>query len=223
MAAVGSNNIYPPIVTPFAPNFVIGSEKGCRVYFSISAYNSISEYKDIHITVTRQSDNITALNKSKYPSQIKIAPVSIIKTDFNRTSNDKYYIVIDDTDIEGGFQTDVVYKVQMSFSNNASGLYSTPQKLDAYLSANLSAFSEWSQVCLVQGINQPELQIKNSKGGILTPADNNIFNVDTLEIVGTLITDDSDPLRQYELFLYDATNSLIETSEVSGISKFKLI
>ena len=213
-AAVGSNNIYPPIVTPFAPNFVIGSEKGCRVYFSISAYNSISEYKDIHITVTRQSDNITALNKSKYPSQIKIAPVSIIKTDFNRTSNDKYYIVIDDTDIEGGFQTDVVYKVQMRFSNNASGLYSTPQKLDAYLSANLSAFSEWSQVCLVQGINQPELQIKNSKGGILTPAGNNIFNVDTLEIVGTLITDDSDPLRQYELFLYDATNSLIETSEV---------
>ena len=48
-AAVGSNNIYPPVVSSFAPNFVIGSEKGCRVYFSISAYNSIGEYQDIHI------------------------------------------------------------------------------------------------------------------------------------------------------------------------------
>ena len=30
-AAVGSNNIYPPIVTPFAPNSVISGTKGCKV------------------------------------------------------------------------------------------------------------------------------------------------------------------------------------------------
>ena len=211
-AAVGSNNIYPPIVTSFSPNFIIGSEKGCRVYFSISAYNSISEYKDIHITVTRQSDNITALNKTKYPSQIKIAAAASIMTDLERVSNDRYYITISSDDIEGGFQTGIVYKVQMRFSNHASGLYTTPQKLDAYLSTHLTAFSEWSQVCLVQGIHQPELQIKNGKGGILTTIESNIFNTDTLEIVGTVMTDDTDPLRQYTLNLYNEQEELIETS-----------
>lgn len=214
-AAVGSNNIYPPIVTPFSPNFVIGSDEGCRVYFSISAYNSFSEYKDIHITVTRQSDNITALNKTKYPSQIKIMSVkSLPPPDSKRKSNDKYYITLTNDDIEGGFQTGIVYKVQMRFSNDASGLYSTPQKLDAYLSSHLSAFSEWSQVSLVQGIDKPELQIKNGKGGYLSSEETNIFNIDTLEIVGTFIADDVDPLRQYQLTLIDGKGNIKEQTEI---------
>lgn len=213
-AGVGINNIYPPIVSPFAPNFVIGSEKGCRVYFSISAYNSIGEYKDLQITVTRQSDNITALNNKSYPSQIMVMPASAIQEDSERTSADKYYITIQNSDIEGGFQTGIVYKVQIRFSNNASNLYAIPQKLDAYLSSHLSSFSEWSQVCLVQGVNRPELQIKNYKGGTLETGENNQLNIDTLEVVGTLITDDADPLRQYELLLYDKENNLVETSGV---------
>lgn len=217
-AAVGSNNIYPPVVTPFAPNFIIGKEKGCRVYFSISAYNSISDYHDIHITVTQQSNNTTALSKKNYPSKIKIAPISTIMTDTERTSSDRYYITIDNDDIEGGFQTGIVYKVQMRFSSSMSNRYDKPQKVDDYLSANLAAFSEWSQVCLVQGIHQPELQIKNGKGGTLVPQgegnDNNTLNHDTLEIVGTLITDDTDPLRQYTLNLYNDKEELVETSGV---------
>lgn len=214
-AAVGSNNIYPPIVTPFAPNFIIGSDKSCRVYFSISAYNSIKEYQDIHITVTRQSDNITALSKEKYPSQIKVASIATVMIDPDRTSNDKYYITLINDDIEGGFQTGIVYKVQMRFSNHAMGGYDNQKDgIDNYLSLHLNAFSEWSQVCLVQGINQPEVQIKNGSGGILVIDDNNIFNNDTLEVVGTLVTDDTDPLRQYELNLYNSNNELIETSGV---------
>lgn len=212
MAAVGSNNIYPPIVSPFSPNFVIGNEKGCRIYFSISSYNSMSEYKDIHITVTKQSDNITALNRASYPSQIKVMRASAIKEDPNRASADRYYITLENSDIEGGFKTGIVYKVQMRFSDDSSGLYSIPQKLDSYLSSHLNSFSEWSQVCLVQGINQPELQIKNGKGGILSVVDNNIFNIDTLEVVGTLVGDNADPLMKYELNLYDDRDILVETS-----------
>lgn len=212
-AAVGSNNIYPPIVTPFAPNFVISGTKGCKIYFSISTYNSIDSYKDIHITVTRQSDNVTALNKTKYPSQIIVAPIAAIMIDSTRTSNDKYYITLTNDDIQDGFQTGIVYKVQMRFSNHAMGGYESQKNgIDQYLSAHLSSFSEWSQVCLVQGINQPELQIKNGNGGILEVEQDNMLNHDTLEIVGTLITDDTDPLRQYELNLYNSNNQLIETS-----------
>ena len=215
-AGVGINNIYPPIVTSFAAIFIIGKDGECRIYFSISAYNSIDDddYKDIHIIVTRQSDNITALSKTDYPSQIKIAPISSILIDKERTSNDKYYIIIKDSDIEGGFQTGIVYKVQMRFSSHMSNRYDTPQKIDDYLSKYYSSFSEWSQVCLVQGIHKPELQIKSSAGGILNPAENNFFNTDTLEVVGTLITDDNDPLRQYEVSLYNKKGTLIETSGV---------
>lgn len=213
-AGVGINNIYPPIVSPFSPNFVIGSERGCRIYFSISAYNSIGEYKDLQITVTRQSDNITALNNESYPSQIMIMPASAIQKDPERASADKYYISIQNSDIEGGFQTGIVYKVQIRFSSDQSNLYAIPQKLDAYLSKHLSSFSEWSQVCLVQGINKPELQIKNFKGGTLEVEENNKLNIDTLEIVGTLKTDGTDPLRQYELLLYDKDYNLVEESGI---------
>ena len=96
--AVGNNNIYPPIVTSFAPCFVIGSDKGCRVYFSISAYNSMEEYEDVHISITRQSDNVTALNRVLYPSQIMIQPKAAILIDSERKSNDKYYITIKNED-----------------------------------------------------------------------------------------------------------------------------
>lgn len=210
--AIGNNNIYPPIVTSFAPCFVIGSTKGCRVYFSISTYNSMEEYEDIHISITRQADNVSALNRSSYPSYIKIAPVSSILIDNTRESSDKYYIALKNDDIEGGFKAGVVYKVQMRFSSNKSNLYAVPQQLDTYLTQNLNSFSEWSQVCLVQGINQPTLKIKNGQGGYLST--NNTFKVETLEIVGTLITDDIDPLRQYELTLYDENNKVVETSGV---------
>lgn len=221
-ATVGSNNIYPPIVNPFAPTFIIDGDKGCRIYFSISAYNSIDEYQDVHITVTRQSDNLSALDKAKYPSQIKVIKAllntgtitnySRINIDNTRTSNDKYYIALSNDDIQNGFQIGVIYKVQIRFSNNESGLYQTPQKLDNYLSSHLSSFSEWSQACLIQGINQPELEIKNGQGGTLSLVNNNIWNTDTFEIVGTLKTDDIDPLRQYTLTLYDTLNNVIETS-----------
>lgn len=211
--AVGNNNIYPPIVTSFAPCFVIGSDKGCRVYFSISAYNSMEEYEDVHISITRQSDNVTALNRVLYPSQIMIQPKAAILIDSERKSNDKYYITIKNEDIEGGFKAGIVYKVQMRFSSHASGMYETPQQLDAYLTQNLSSFSEWSQVCLVQGINQPTLQIKNGQGGYLQSS-NNTLGIETLEVVGSLITDGVDPLRQYELLLYNDKNELIETSGI---------
>ena len=210
--AIGNNNIYPPVVTSFAPCFVIGSDKGCRVYFSISAYNSMEEYEDIHISITRQSDNVSALSKSLYPSQIMIKNKTSIFIDAERQSNDNYYISIQNEDIEGGFKAGIVYKIQMRFSSHGSNLYETPQKLDTYLTQHLAYFSEWSQVCLVQGINQPVLQIKNGKGGYLQSGEN-ILNVETLEVVGTLITDGIDPLRQYQLSLYNSRGELIETSE----------
>ena len=223
-AAVGINNIYPPVVNPFAPTFVIGSPDGCRVYFSISAYNSINEYKDVHITVTKQSDNLTALDKANYPSQIKIIPAIVNTTDIpnywrinydkDRQSDDKYYIAIPNEDIQGGFQTGIVYKIQMRFSNDASNLYNLPQKLDDYLNSHLNSFSEWSRVSLTQGINQPVLRIKNGKGGVLSSSDSNIWNVETFEIIGTVQTDGNDPLRQYTLTLYNGEGELVETSGV---------
>lgn len=223
-ATVGINNIYPPVVNPFAPTFVIGSESGCKIYFSISAYNSINEYKDVHIAITKQSDNLTAFDKAKYPSQIKIISAALntgnttnyskINIDKNRQSDDKYYIALPNEDIQDGFQTGIVYKVQLRFSNNTSGLYEVPQKLDDYLNTHLASFSEWSQVSLVQGINQPIVALKNGQGGVLTPSSNNIWNIDTFEIVGSVQIDNNDPLRQYTLSLYDSLGNLIETSGV---------
>lgn len=110
-------NLYPPVVDTYAPAFLVGSsdiqKNTCRVYFSISLYNSLNDIKNAQVTVANQNTNLSVLDKSKYPCEIMLTD---IKTDLTRVSDDKYYIEIKTSDIEEGFQINQYYKVQIRFT-----------------------------------------------------------------------------------------------------------
>lgn len=209
-------NLYPPVVDTYMPAFLVGSsdiqKNTCRVYFSISLYNSLNDIKNAQVTVANQNTNLSVLNKSKYPCEIMLTD---IKTDLTRVSDDKYYIEIKTSDIEEGFQINQYYKVQIRFTAAGAANVSldTPQAIDSWLAANLSNFSEWSTVCLVRGISVPSLSIS----GFDISADTILWSLNNVDVVGRLTYADSaeaDTLKNYQIKLYDINNQLLSDSGV---------
>lgn len=209
-------NLYPPVLETYMPAFLVGSsdiqKNTCRVYFSISLYNSLSDIKNAQVTVANQNTNLSVLNKTKYPCEIMLTD---IKTDLTRTSDDKYYIEIKTSDIEEGFQINQYYKVQIRFTATAAGNVSldTPQRIDNWLAANLPNFSEWSTVCLIRGISVPSLSVS----GFDISADTTLWSLNNVDVVGRLTYADSaetDTLKSYQIKLYDINNQLLSDSGI---------
>lgn len=209
-------NLYPPVVDTYMPAFLVGSsdiqKNTCRVYFSISLYNSLNDIKNAQVTVANQNTNLSVLDKSKYPCEIMLTD---IKTDLTRVSDDKYYIEIKTSDIEEGFQINQYYKVQIRFT--AAGAadvdLTPPQKIDSWLAANLSNFSEWSTVCLVRGISVPSLSVS----GFDISADTTLWSLNNVDVVGRLTYADSaetDTLKSYQIKLYNINNQLLSDSGI---------
>lgn len=209
-------NLYPPVVDTYMPAFLVGSsdiqKNTCRVYFSISLYNSLNDIKNAQVTVVNQNTNLSVLDKSKYPCEIMLTD---IKTDLTRVSDNKYYIEIKTSDIEEGFQINQYYKVQIRFTaaGAADVSLNTPQAIDSWLAANLSNFSEWSTVCLVRGISVPSLSVS----GFDISADTTLWSLNNVDVVGRLTYADSaetDTLKSYQIKLYDINNQLLSDSGV---------
>ena len=207
-------NLYPPVVETYTPAFLIGSsdiqKNTCRVYFSISLYNSLSDIKNAQVTVANQNTNLSVLDKNKYPCEIMLTD---IKTDLTRTSDDKYYIEVKSSDIEEGFQINQYYKVQIRFTaaDAVDISLNTPQAIDSWLAANLSSFSEWSTVCLVRGISVPSLSVS----GFDISADTTLWSLNNVDVVGRLTYADpaeTDTLKSYQIKLYDINNQLLSDS-----------
>lgn len=209
-------NLYPPIVDTYAPAFLTdsGTDKDiCRIYFTLSKFNTISDIANVQVSIRSQYTNLSVLNKTKYPSEIMLTS---IQEDSTRTSDDKYYIEIYKTDIQGGkFEINQYYKVQMRFTyiDAAGQSLSTPQAIDGWLAANINLFSEWSTVCLVRGISTPQLAISGFtiENGKISWANYNPV------IYGTLSFQDSEEterLKSYQVKLYDNNNQLLTDSGI---------
>jgi hypothetical protein len=92
-----NNNLYPPLVSTYMPAFIYTYV--CRVYFSISRYNSLNEMHHpgtdinsvdaVQVVIQNQRTNQSMLNERLYPSGIKLAS---LKIDDTRSGDDKYYI-----------------------------------------------------------------------------------------------------------------------------------
>ena len=60
-------NLYPPIVDTYVPAFLVdsGTDKDiCRIYFTLSKFNTISDIANVQITVRNQYTNLSVLDKS---------------------------------------------------------------------------------------------------------------------------------------------------------------
>lgn len=199
-------NLYPPIVNTYIPAFLVDSadedKNICRIYFSLSSYNVLEDIQNVQVTVRNQYTNLSALDKSKYPSEVMLTS---LKTDDTKTSDDKYYIEIKKEDMQGGkFEINQYYKVQMRFTlktDETEISLDTPQKIDGWLAAYINLFSEWSTVCLIRGISEPELNIS----GFTFENGNIVWSNANPTIFGNLSfsnPDETEKLQSYQIKLY---------------------
>ena len=213
-------NLYPPIVETYAPAFLIGSGTDkdiCRIYFSLPMFNSFEEIENAQVSVRNQYTNLSVLNKTAYPSEIMLADVLI---DDTRASDDKYYIEIHKTDIQGGdFEINQYYKVQIRFTHTDAPDAPTDGKLDGWLAANINYFSEWSTVCLVRGISAPMFYVS---GFTITEGNISWANQNPI-IYGTLTFDDAnetEKMKSYQIKLYDENETLLTDSGIQYTNNY---
>lgn len=196
MADLNIMNLYPPQMPTYQDAFL--TTETCRVYFSLSIYNSFSEInKNAQVTVSNQQTNKSVLAQTKYPNEIKLCEV---KRDAARAS-DQYYIEILPADIQNGFEINQYYKVQIRFTSSTAPEPPSDAGIDKWLVDNKELFSEWSTICLIRAISQPSLQLVNfpDEGDV-------IFSNSNVDIVGSLVFEDeneSDQLSNYQIKLYN--------------------
>ena len=215
-------NLYPPIVETYAPAFLIGSGTDkdiCRVYFSLSMFNTTAEIANVQVSVRNQYTNLSVLSKTKYPSEIMIVA---LQEDATRTSDDRYYIEIKKTDIQGGdFEINQYYKVQLRFTQNHEDVLPVPTdgKLDGWLAANINYFSEWSTVCLVRGISAPELSVSGFtiEGGNISWANYNPIIYGALSFADAAETE---KMKSYQIKLYDASGNILTDSGIQYTNSY---
>ena len=211
------SNLYPPICPDTIPAFI--RTKSCKIYFSLSMYNSAADIKNVQISLVNQRTNASALKTSTYPSGIKIANLYYdpdMRGDYN------YYVQINPSDLtEGSFGLNQFYKVQLRFTSKfASNPPSDGAALAKWLYDNIQYFSEWSKVCLIKGIEQPHISIRG-----FDDTENNqetILTNPMLEVSGELTydkdeTQEKECLKSYNIKLYQANNmdnALIQSEEI---------
>ena len=213
-------NLYPPIVETYIPAFLIGSDTDkdiCRVYFTLSMFNTTAEIANVQVSVRNQYTNLSVLSKTKYPSEIMIAAP---QEDATRISDDRYYIEIKKTDIQGGdFEINQYYKVQLRFTHKDAPSVPTDGKLDGWLAANINYFSEWSTVCLVRGISAPELLVSGFtiEGGNISWANYNPIIYGTLTFVDEAETE---KMKSYQIKLFDKNGTLLTDSGIQYTNNY---
>jgi len=214
--------LYPPVISTYMPAFVttLSNSDSCRIYFSLSKYNSISDITNVQVTVKSQYTNDNMLNTTKYPSEIMLTNLTLDPT---VTTDEKYYITLTGADIEGGFSYDTYYKVQIRFTSTDAAAVSLtpPQAISTWLNDNMQFFSEWSTVCLIYGISQPQLVATyNGEDGVTNwdPAVlNEWYQSSTVSFVGRMTYayfDEQEYLKCYHIKLYNSSNQLLLDSGI---------
>jgi hypothetical protein len=209
-------NLYPPIVDTYVPAFLVdsGTNKDiCRIYFTLSQFNTMNDIANVQVTIRSQYTNLSVLNKTLYPSEVMLTD---IYEDTTKTSDDRYYIEIYKTDIQGGaFEINQYYKVQMRFTHidAASVSLTTPQAIDGWLAANINQFSEWSTVCLVRGISTPQLAVSGFTidGGNISWANSNPIIYGSVKFANE---EETEKLKSYQIKLYNANDEVLIDSGI---------
>lgn len=210
-----TTGLYPPIVMDTAPAFV--RTESCKIYFSLSMYNSVTDIKNVQVSLVNQKTNASALKTSLYPSGIKLTN---LQYDPDKKGDYNYYIQIDPAkDLEDGiFGLNQFYKVQLRFTSISAPQLPNNQPLQdgtglaKWLYDNMKYFSEWSKVCLIKGITQPQISIRgfdNAENGQRT-----VLTTPLIEIIGELTysnqnnSQEQEYLKSYNIKLYEGDNNL---------------
>ena len=214
MATTFTSNYYPPIVDTYLPAFICDADNSfsVKIYFSLSPYTDYNHSQQMHIKVVDQQTNKSVL---KYSSGLKLN--GIVWIDKDRTTDDKYYVVLSSDDFkDGAFSPYKYYKVQLRSTEKNE---SEDSNDTAHLYRTTSIYSEWSTVCLIRGIREPELKIKYFQNDS-ERATGVQFNSNTVTVRGELAFPGEgdyskvpENIKSYRIKFYDKNNTLIDDSE----------
>ena len=175
--AVTETRLFPPIMAPYLPAKNINSvNQGIRITFDINELNNITDIKEIHVVITRQSDYNSLFNSRLYP--LGIYPFTI--QEGSTILQDGYIDIpsrvnpqseISDPIINvGELNFNEYYKVQLRFSQVACCGNATGSELSDILlnESNMAQFSEWSSVSAMRFIADPTFELRgNIEGEVL--------------------------------------------------------
>lgn len=213
MATFFNNNLYPPIMPDVLPAF---TSDICQIPFGFSIYNSPSDVAAIQMSVINQRTNASALDTDLYPLGIKFIfgggdALSDTSSEYN------YAVFLESNDLKTkSFETNEFYKIQLRFiSTGASISTNSSAEISAkWMTENQAFFSEWSTVCLIRKITEPQLILngfeKNDDEDTQT-----VFNSSLIEVVGgvNFAQDQNEYLKNYRIRVYETdSNELIEDS-----------
>ena len=202
--------LFPPIVESKMPAFLKNTP--CKVYFSLSSYNNISQIANCHVRVSYQNNNNSALKTSLYPSNIKICNLSIDNT---IQGDAKYYITISPSDLQQNiFDISQYYKIQIRFTSIEATIINNGIGIDNWLANNLQYFSEWSQICLIKAISQPSIDMLNfgENNDYIQTIISNYYTVNFEGTVNFSDPNDTQHVRSFNVLTYQ-DNVLINTSD----------
>ena len=60
---MASSVLYPPTINDSAPAFVYGAESKCKIYFSLSKFNSREDFTSVHLAIYDQKTGLSVVNK----------------------------------------------------------------------------------------------------------------------------------------------------------------
>lgn len=218
MAAVSTNfTLYPPIVDTYMPAFL--NTDTCKIYLSLSSYNSLEDIGGLQYIVKRQNNNVTALKGSR---QMMSLSKDKIKKDWNESGEVRYYFEINPSDITGGqFEINTYYKVQIRFIDKDTVVPSNDIDINAWNQKHLMNLSEWSTACLIRGILQPNIYLQNfdteRDTAIASGKETYLTAPQVLDIVGRMFfndanqkTSEGENLKSYQIRIWDADSDFTE-------------
>lgn len=177
MAVSLTSALYPPMFSStFAPAFV--NTTSPKIYFSISPFNTASDISRVHISLVNQTTNENALTDA---TGILLSEGLQYDTDAGM-----YYVVIPVDHVKNGTNStgwnyNQFYKLQLRFdSYDGDGVLNNSD----YFISHTAHFSEWSEICLLRPILQPQVLLRtfDTTDGSVTPS----FNLGVIPISGKL-------------------------------------
>lgn len=206
---MASSALYPPIVDTYTPIFI---ENGvgtiCKIWFSYSSYMSTDQYCNyVQVVINDQRTNKTVLNTDVWPTGVAAFKVEEADEGTKEFAMNLYYIKIDSSQLQEGFQTQTYYKAQLRFIDKNINPMQVTQSFSE-MNKNLSSFSEWSTVTLLKCIKQPNVYVfslKAEKGSGLgaSSTDPLIISTPLLNISGQASFEEgeSETIKTYKLSL----------------------
>ena len=196
-------NLYPPVIDTYMPAFVMIKDNDisstfCDIYFSLSDYNALSEIGSVWISVSNQHTNTSVLSTQTYPTGLKKVGIEEVGIDNSRPGSDKYRVRIYGNELQDGWHVNEIYKVQLRFCSKAA----VENKMYDILK-NQDYFSEWSKICLIQGILSPKLEFMNFDSS------GNEVSLTTIgnSLIGTFTSENTDNLESYKITIFKVGES----------------